>query len=167
MTNERYNFEPLDVRHDRAAFSCGVDVLDRYLRQQAGQEMRRRVAAVFVLHDREQGAIVGYYTLSATAILATELPSDVTKKLPRYPSLPAVLLGRLAVDIHYHGQGFGELLLLDALHRALAQDQVAAMAVVVDAKDDVARRFYERYGFRKFLNNEYRLFIPMATTMTL
>lgn len=163
MTNERYTFEPLGDQHNRAAFSCGVDALDRYLHHQAGQDLRRRVAATFVLHDVEQSAIVGFYTLSATAILATELPPEVTKRLPRYPSLPAVLLGRLAVAVRYHGQGFGEMLLLDALHRAYVYDEIAAMAVVVDAKDDAARRFYERYNFRRFLSEEYRLFLTMTT----
>ena len=163
MAHERYRFEPLGSHHDRAAFSCGVEALDRYLHQQAGQDMRRHIAAVFVLNDAEASAIVGYYTLSATAVLATGLPPDVTKRLPRYPELPAVLLGRLAIDIRYRGHRFGELLLIDALHRCRAVEQIAAMAVVVDAKDDAARTFYERYGFRRFVDDEYRLFLPMAT----
>ena len=168
MADERYHIEPLGSRHDRAAFACGVEALDRYLHQQAGQDMRRRLAAVFVLDDALENTIAGYYTLSATAILATGLPPDVTRKLPRYPHLPAVLLGRLAVDSRYRGRGFGEILLVDALRRALASSaEIAAMAVIVDAKDDDARRFYERYGFRRLLADEYRLFLPMATVAQL
>jgi GNAT superfamily N-acetyltransferase len=163
MTSDRYRVELLSTHHDREAFTCGVEALDRYLKQQAGQDMRRRLAAVFILYDAEQDAVVGYYTLSATGIIAAALPDDMTRRLPRYPTLPVILLGRLAVDQRYRGQGFGEVILGDAIRRCQAQSEVAAMAVVVDAKDGSARAFYERYGFRRLLDDEYRLFLPLAS----
>ncbi len=168
MPGDHYLFEPLGPHHNRAAFSCGVVALDRYFRQQASQDLQRNLAAVFVLRDTTSELVIGYYTLNATSLESTGLPPAVTTRLPRYPVLPAVLLGRLAVDERYQGQGFGELLLVDALRRSLAtSEQIAAMAVVVDAKDDAARGFYERYGFQRFLDDEYRLFIPMTTIANL
>lgn len=161
---DQFRIEPLGPSHDRGAFACGNEALDRYLHAQAGQDARRKVAAVFVLHDTEANLVAGYYTLSATSVDPTDLPAELVKKLPRYPVLPAVLLGRLAVDARYRGRRFGELLLLDALRRAEAHSaEVAAMAVVVDAIDDAARGFYERYGFVRFEDEPYRLFLPMAT----
>ena len=122
------------------------------------------MAAAFVLLDAEANSIAGYYTLSSGAVEPAALPPEVTRKLPRYPALPVVLLGRLAVDVRYQGQGLGGILLVDALRRALAHSAgVAAMAVIVDAVDEQARRFYEHYGFRRFADVEDRLFIPMGT----
>jgi predicted GNAT family N-acyltransferase len=122
------------------------------------------VAAPFVLRAADSSRIVGYYTLSAATIELQELPVAVARRLPRYPLLPAVLIGRLAVDRAFTGQGWGEILLVDALRRSLAQSrQIAAMAVVVDAKDAAARRFYERYGFQPLVEHQNRLFVPMKT----
>ena len=155
---------PLASEHDRAAFSCGVEALDRYLKQQARQDARNRVAAPFVLLDRASGQIMGYYTLSAFAVELTELPSALRKRLPRYPQVPAVLLGRLAVDQRFAGQGWGKALLIDALRRTLEHSrQIAAMAIVVDAKDDAARGFYEQFGFQRLVDHEQRLFLAMGT----
>lgn len=155
--------EPLGPEHDRTGFSCGVEPLDRYLKQPASQDVRSNVAAVFVLRPTDSPTIVGYYTLSASAVELTELDEGFRKRLPRYPVLPAVLLGRLAVDSRFHGQGWGKILLIDALRRAFAhRTQVAAMAVIVDAKDDAARGFYERYGFRRFADHPSRLSLPMG-----
>jgi GNAT superfamily N-acetyltransferase len=156
--------EPLGSDHDRAAFSCGVAALDRYLKRQASQDARNRVAAPFVLRAADSPRIIGYYTLSATTLELKELPAEVVRRLPRYPLLPAVLIGRLAVDREFAGQGWGKVLLVDALRRSLAQSaQIAAMAVVVDALDDAARGFYERYGFQELIEHQSRLFLPMKT----
>jgi GNAT superfamily N-acetyltransferase len=161
---DRFVVEPLASHHDRATFSCGVVALDDYLRRRAGQDARRRIASVFVLHDSVANRIVGYYTLSATAVLAESLPPDVTRRLPRYAELPAVLLGRLAVDTRYRDQGFGRRLLVDALRRAfVGSRQISALAVVVDAKDATVRSFYERYGFRPLRDDPRRLFRSMET----
>ena len=148
--------EPLGQDHDRAGFSCGNASLDRYLKDQAGQDLRRGCAMPFVLVQARGGAsILGYYTLSSYGIDVGELPADVVKKLPRYPLIPATLLGRLAVDRRYQGQGIGEFLLMDALRRAFAA------VVVVDANDASATKFYRRLGFVAFPSITGRLFLPM------
>lgn len=154
-----YLIEPLG-KHDRASFSCGIESLDRYLQQQAGQDARKRVAAPFVLIEKSSSIIAGYYTLSATSIKFAELPIEISKKLPKYPLVPATLLGRLAVDKNHRQKGLGERLLMDALYRSL-QSKIATIAVVVDAKDDDARSFYEHYDFICFPNFSHRLFLMM------
>lgn len=131
--------------------------------------MRRRVAAPFVLCEGESNAVLGYYTLSALSVDVGAWPEAVARRLPRYPVVPATLLGRLAVDRRLRGKGagehrLGEHLLMDALRRALgASREVASVAVVVDAKDDNAATFYRRYDFIPFADPANRLFLPMAT----
>jgi GNAT superfamily N-acetyltransferase len=156
-----YRYELLDVAiHDRNAFSSGVVELDRYLQQQARQDMRARVAAIYIQRMVNSPAILGYYTISNLAIEARDLPPELVRRLPRYPILPATLIGRLAVDQRHRGKGLGGLLLFDALKRGLHAG-IASMAMVVDAKDANAQRFYEHYGFRQLTSNENRLFLPM------
>ncbi|MDE3076280.1 MAG: GNAT family N-acetyltransferase [Chloroflexota bacterium] len=168
MAAERYRFEPLADDHRRADFSCGVGALDHYFREQAGQDLRRRLAVPYVLLDSETGTVAGYYTLSSASMLPHSLPEHLLRRLPRYSSFPVTLIGRLAVDLRYRDQSLGERLLLDALRHCLdASREVAAMAVVVDAKDDAARAFYERYGFERFADHEYRLFLRMTTVAQL
>jgi predicted GNAT family N-acyltransferase len=142
--------------------------LDRYLQQQARQDAEKRVAAPFVLVEPPATKVLGYYTLSASVITADALPVELAKKLPRYPQLPVSLLGRLAVDQTQKGKGLGEFLLMDALHRCLdAAAEIAAMAVIVDAKDDGAAAFYARYGFLPLQQQPSRLFLPMKTVADL
>src|SRR5262245_20088290 len=173
MPSERgaqlWRIEPLGPHHDRVDFSCGADSLDRYLREQASQDARRSAAAPFALVSAtEPNTVVGYYTLSSHSIDLGELPAHVAKKLPRYPLVPATLLGRLAVDRRYKGQGLGERLLMDALGRALTQSaQITAVAVTVDAIDDPAARFYPRFGFIPFPDRPDRLFLMMKTIAAL
>lgn len=158
-----FQIEPLSDHHDRAAFSCGVEPLDFYLHKLAGQNLKKRVAAVFVATSNSK-TIAGFYTLSAHTLNLHELPTDVAKKLPRYPHVPATLLGRLAVDRSFRGQHLGELLLIDALKRALrGAKHVASAAVVVDAKDDLACAFYKRYDFAPLPSQPNRLFYLMNT----
>lgn len=152
--------EALGPQHDRSSFVSGAEALDRYLRSQAGQDARKNMAAPFVL-VLPDGTIGGYYTLSATGVKLTEFPADITRKLPRYPLVPATLLGRLAVDQNYQGRGYGRFLLADALLRAV-RSEIASFAVVVDAKDEPARRFYERESFLPFPDQPMKLFRPMA-----
>ena len=161
--------EPLGRHHDRAAFSCGKEALDRYIKDQAGQDARRRVAAPFVLVEASGArSVLGYYTLSAFAIDLGDLPREVASKLPHYPSVPATLLGRLALDRRLRGQGLGELLLMDALTRSLAQSaEIAAAAVVVDAIDEDAWRFYSHFDFSPFPERRDRLFLPMKAVAAL
>jgi len=154
--------EPLGRQHDRTAFRCGAEPLERYLRQQARQDADKHVAAPFVAVQPPDPRVLGYYTLSASVPTLADLPDDWARKLPRYPQLPVTLLGRLAVDRSTKGHGLGEHLLLDALHRSLAHaEQIAAMAVVVDAKDENAASFYRHYGFVPLQTQPSRLFIAM------
>jgi GNAT superfamily N-acetyltransferase len=163
VSTPEYQFEPLGKQHNRAAFSCGDEALDRYLRQQTRQDMTKNVAQVFVLVHRPTEQLAGFYTLSAFSVQAAELPEDVARQLPRYPLIPATMLGRLAVDQQFRGQGIGGVLLLNALRRAReASRSVASVAVIVDAKNDQARSFYEHYDFQRFISDEYRLFLPMG-----
>ena len=143
---------------------CGVEPLDRYLCQQANQDKKRYVSATFILTEVDSIAVVlGYYTLSATSVELRNIPENLQKKLPKYPILPATLLGRLAVDCKFQRKGLGELLLMDALKRSLnLSHSVASMAVVVDAKDAAAINFYKNYGFMLFSESANRLFLPMS-----
>lgn len=127
---------------------------------QAGQDARKNIAAPFVL-VLPNGTIAGYYTLSATAVDIGEWPAQTIRKLPRYPLIPATLLGRLAVDRRYRGQGHGRYLLADALSRCV-RSEIASFAVVVDAKGEDARRFYQRESFLPFPDQPMKLFRPMA-----
>lgn len=163
MVGPQYIVEPLGRHHDRTAFSCNEEPLDRYLKQQARQDVERSLAAVFMLVDTRTDRIAGYYSLSALSVEVADLPPDVARKLPRYP-IPVTLIGRLAIDTNYQGQRLGKALLFDALKRAYDQrTQIGAMAVVVDAKHEQARAFYEHYEFHQFSENAYRLLLTMKT----
>ena len=156
------HFEPLGPGHDRAAFSSGVEALDNYLRKQAGQDVKKRVAAAFVLTP-DSKTVAGYYTLSQYSVELDAVPDALAAKLPKYPFVPATLIGRLAVSNAFRGQRLGELLLMDALNRCLSgSKQVASAAVIVEAKDDSARAFYKKYGFMELPKTPRRLFLPMA-----
>lgn len=163
-----YRIETLGKDHDRADFDCGVPELDAYLRRQAGQDAKRFVAAPYVLCEQGKPRVIGYYTLSTLSIDLDELPQTLAAQLPRYPVIPAILIGRLALDCSFHGQGLGEHLLLDALHRCARQARVvAAAAVVVDAMHAKAAQFYCHYGFTSFPDSPRRLFIPMQAIIKL
>lgn len=162
MSVPRFRIGLLDAaRHDRTGFASGTAPLDRYLREQAAQDVRRRVAACFVaLTDAQR--IAGYYTLASASVLLSDLPSDLGKKLPRYPAIPAIRMGRLAIDQHFKGLGLGAALLADALARA-ARSEIAAYALIVDAKDDTAAAFYRHHGFIALPSDPLTLFLPLAT----
>jgi GNAT superfamily N-acetyltransferase len=152
--------EVLGVHHDRSLFSSGVEPLDRYFRVQVRQDAKKKLTAPFVL-ILPDGEIGGYYTLSSTAVKLPELPEDLVRKLPRYPLIPATLLGRLAVGQRHQGKGYGRFLLADALYRAV-RSEIASFAVIVDAKDENAKRFYVRESFLPFPDQPTKLFRPMA-----
>jgi len=157
-----YRIETLATQHDRSGFTCGSEPLDTYLGTQAGQDARKRVAATFVLCEGKDNTVLGFYTLSAISVDIGSWPEEVAKKLPRYPVVPATLLGRLAIDRQVQGRGAGEHLLMDALRRSWqASRQVASVAVVVDAKDSQAVGFYTHYDFTPFVDLPTRLFLPM------
>lgn len=159
-----YSIEPLGRAHDRSGFRCGSEALDRYLRQQARQDAEKHVAAPFVVIEPPGAAVLGYYTLSASVVGVEDISAELARKLPRYPQLPVTLIGRLAVDEQHKGLGLGAFLLMDALNRSLAHSaQIAAMAVVVDAKDDAAEAFYRRFDFQPLQTTPRRLYLPMQT----
>jgi GNAT superfamily N-acetyltransferase len=149
-------------KHNRKLFFCGNDSLNNYIRKQASQDLKKKVATVFVLIDSPKVDIIAYYTLSAYTIDITNLDPAFAKGIPRYPLLPATLLGRLAVDSTYQGKGIGELVLIDALKRVLnVTSQVASLAVIVDAIDENALSFYQKYGFRQFQQYPLKLYLPI------
>jgi GNAT superfamily N-acetyltransferase len=153
--------EPL-AGQDRSAFASGALPLDRYLRDQASQDMRRLVASCFVAVESATNTIAGYYTLAAASVRAGDLPEEIVRRLPRYPLLPAALVGRLAVDQRFQRRGVGSALLADAALRALRGD-VKAFALIVEAKDADAVRFYRHNGFQPFAGRAEALFLPLAT----
>ena len=161
MSDAPFRVAPLDVTHDRAAFNSCSEPLNRYLHEQVSQDIRRRVAACFVALADEQ-RIAGYYTLASASLLLVDLPASIGKKLPRYPTVPAVRMGRLAVDQAFKGQGLGGALLADALDRA-ARSEIAAYALMVDAKDESAADFYRHHGFIALPESSRTLFLPLAT----
>ena len=121
---------------DRGEFSCGAPALDTYMQKQAGQDMRRGFATVVVARENSRpDVVVGFYTLCATSILLTDLPEDIIRKMPRYPTVPAIRLGRLAVSTAHQGQHIGSLLVLDALRRT-CNNEMAWAAFIVDAKNE-------------------------------
>jgi GNAT superfamily N-acetyltransferase len=153
--------EPLS-EHDRSGFSCGSDALDRYFKLQVTQDVRRRVTHCFVAVETETEIVAGYYTLAAASIPTPDLPVAVAKKLPRYPAVPAIRVGRLAVDLRFRGQGLGGALLADAAMKGLSAE-AAAFAVLVDAKDEEAVSFYEHHGFQKLVSHPRSMFLALAT----
>ena len=161
MSGAPFLLAPLDVAHERAGFNSNSEPLNRYLREHVTQDIRRRVAACFVaLADGQR--IAGYYTLASASLLLADLPASTSKKLPRYPTVPTVRMGRLAVDQAFKGQGLGGALLADALDRA-ARSEIAAFAMMVDAKDEVAAAFYRHHGFIALPDSPLTLFLPLAT----
>lgn len=164
MSGGQFQLAPLDASHDRAAFNSGSVALDRYLREQVTQDARRRMAACFVALASDGQRIAGFYTLASASVLLADLPSATAKKLPRYPTVPAVRMGRLAVDETFKGQGLGGALLADALDRC-ASSEIAAYALIVDAKDETAAAFYRHHGFIELPDLPLTLFLPLATAV--
>ncbi|HKE07196.1 MAG TPA: GNAT family N-acetyltransferase [Candidatus Acidoferrum sp.] len=160
---DNFRIEPLGKKHGRAAFFCGKDSLDQYLKNQAGQAAGKNLAAVFVLTP-DGRKVAGYYTLSSYAVKLDEIPEEIATKLTRMQEVPATLLGRLARSVEFRGHGIGEILLVDALRKAFQNNaHVASWAVIVDAKDEEATDFYKRYGFISFPSRPNRLFLPMTS----
>ena len=158
----QFKFEILDPAiHRREDFSCESPELTGFLRTRARKEAKARASACFVIVPAaDPGQIAGYYTLSATTVEMEKLPAELVKKLPRYPRLPATLLGRLARAFTFKGQGIGDLLMVDALKRAYENSSViGSVAVVVDPKDDHAAKFYSTFGFQPL--GEQKMFLPM------
>lgn len=161
------NIVRLEKKYDKSTFDCGYILLDRYIKTQARQDVDRDLSACFVLIDNAD-IIRGYYTLSANSIKRNNFPENLSKKLPpSYEDLPTVLLGRLAIDKSLQGQGYGEIMLIDALKRCYyISESLGTIAIVVDPIDEKAQRFYNRYGFIQ-LPDSGKMFLPMKTIQTL
>lgn len=157
----RFLIEPLSSEHDRTGFQSGVEPLDRYFREQASQDVRRRVTACYAALDSEAPRVAGYYTLAAGSVPLADVPEALAKRLPRYNAVPVARLGRLAVDSRYRGQRLGAALLWDALRRAM-RSEVAIFALAVDAKDAQAAAFYRHFGFIAFGSLPNRLILALT-----
>ncbi len=159
--------ELLGKKHNRDEFNCGKELLNNYLKTQAAQDIKRKLSACFVLSENETN-IQGFYTLSNNSIPLSSFPEQIQKKLPKsYTSIPTTLLGRLAIDKKYQGQGIGKILLIDALKRSyeLARE-IGSFAVVVDPIDQEAEKFYKKYDFIKLPDSE-KMFIATKTLQEL
>jgi GNAT superfamily N-acetyltransferase len=168
--SRRVRFEPLEKHHDRAAFSCVKHPsLDVFLKTQALQQAKKMYSATYVLVAEESpDTIIGYYSLSSTSVLLDRTPASLASRLPRFPDIPATLLARLAVDHQFQGQGYGSQLLIDALLGSyIGGKRIGSAAVIVDAIDDDAKRFYEKYGFVPFEDEPYQLYLPMQAVEAL
>jgi ribosomal protein S18 acetylase RimI-like enzyme len=157
----QFRIEVLGSQHEREKFSCGVEALDRYFLERVTQDVRRRATVCYVALEIDTGRVAGYYTLAAGGVPLTDMPEDIIKRLPRYPSVPVAKLGRLAIDLDFQGQRLGGALLWDAVTRAL-RSEVAVFALVVDAKDDHAKAFYRHLGFTTLGSLPQQLFLPLA-----
>lgn len=151
--------ELLSKNHNREGFDCGKELLNNYLKTQAGQDIKRKLSACFVLLEKETNDIQGYYTLSNNSIPLSSFPEQIQNKLPKsYTSIPTTLLGRLAIDTKYQGKGIGKVLLIDALKRSYEISQeIGSFAVVVDPIDEEAEKFYTKYDFIKLPDSEKML----------
>jgi GNAT superfamily N-acetyltransferase len=161
VADTRFTIEPLTLAHRRAAFSCGEPALDAFIRQYARQQQARGLNRTYVALAVDVGDIAGYYSINASSVLTAELPADL--RLPRYP-VPALRIGRLAVDTRFQGQGLGQLLLRHSFKLALEMAQrVGIFAVVVDAKHARAAAFYKKLGFAPFASRPLSLYLALGT----
>ncbi len=160
MTGQ-FRIEALSSRHHRKYFFCGDDILDQYFAERVTQDVRRRVTACYVALEPETDCVAGYYTLSAADIPLTDIPKDMIKRLPRYPTVPVARLGRLAVDRSFQGRRLGGALLWDALMR-VARSEIAVFSLIVDAKNDQAEAFYRHHGFVTFGSIPGQLILPLT-----
>ncbi|WP_428356503.1 GNAT family N-acetyltransferase [Methyloprofundus sp.] len=153
-------FELLNTKqHNRQQFDCGVNVLNIYLQRFANQDQKRNLTRIYVL--AEETRIIGYYSISAHSVLTNELPDG--KRLAHYPYAPFLLLGRLAIDNDFKGQGFGDALLFHAFKTTLDMaEKIGILGMVVDAKDETATRFYEKFGFKRLIASPNRLVLPLS-----
>ncbi len=160
---DEWRIERWDRSHERGEFCCGKASLDDFLRSFVSQYEKRKLGRTYVAVRPGEKQVLGYYTLAAGSVSFQNLPSGAAKKLPRHP-VPVVLLARLAVDQTTRGRGLGKELLTDALKRCLELSESLGMhAVEVDAIDEGAKAFYQKYGFVPLLDNDLHLYLPLAT----
>ena len=151
----------LENIHNRKYFNCEEETLNEYIRTQVSQDIRKKLATCFVAIDEEQN-VIGYYTLTSESLGRESIPDKYLKQIPKNYNAPVILLGRLARDITTKGRGLGEYLLMDALFRSykLSNESIGAMAVVVDPINEIAVKFYKKYGFEQLPDSE-KMFLPM------
>ncbi len=154
----------LSRNHDRAGFDCGVPELNSFLKATARQHSDKGISRTFVLSEQERPTVIfGYFTLTLCEVRTEHLPAAYAKKYPQH-GLPAVRLARLAVSRKYQGKGYGGLLLAEAVHRTvLIAEQAGLVGLFVDAKEERAHKFYERYGFVSLPGHVLQLFLPLET----
>lgn len=162
----RFVIEPLAKAHDRSGFACGNARIDAYFRTAVSQDVKRQYATCFVARALATGRVAGFYTLSSNSVPLTEVPEALARKLPRYPTVPAVLIGWLARHGDFAGVGLGEALLFDAI-RTVATAPIGAHAIFADAIDDRAAAFYAAFGFTPLLERPWTLYLPIATGLAL
>ena len=160
--------EPFDRnKHERGQFSCGQQMLDRFIRELVTQYEKRQLGRTFVLVRPDSPTVLGYYTLAASSLAFEVVPKSLVKHLPKHP-IPTILLARLAVDQSLQGRGLGADLLMNALERAAAlSTSIGIHFVEVDAIDEKARQFYERYGFTPLIDQPLHLVMAMGTVLGL
>ena len=154
--------EALSAAHERKDFDCGIEQLNRYIAQQAAQDVRRNISKCYVAIDAQTRAMAGFYTLAAAGAALQDIPEDIARKLPRYPTVPVVRMGRLAVRRAYQGRKLGAALIIDAVARCI-RSEIGAFALLVDAKDDKAAAFYRYHGFLTFDAAPGTLLLPFKT----
>lgn len=162
----RFAIEVLAKSHQRKTFSCGNDRIDRYFHETVTQDIKRRYATCFVARDLQSERIAGFYTLSSSNVPLTAVPEPLAGRLPRYPTVPAVLIGWLGRDQSYAGLGLGEALLFDAI-KTVAEAPIGAHAIFADAIDDRAAAFYAAFGFTPLTDRSNTLYLPVATAQSL
>jgi len=158
-------FERLDSKkHDRKSFDCGVEALNLYLQKVANQDQKRSLTKVYVLADAKR--IIGYYTISAHSVTRDNLPDTI--KLASYKDVPFLLLGRLAVDKEFQGQGYGDALIFHAFKTTLsAAEKIGILGMIVDAKDEKMASYYEGFGFKRLTETKNRLMLPLSVMQNL
>jgi ribosomal protein S18 acetylase RimI-like enzyme len=161
-----FHIEQLSSSHERSSFRCGNDRIDQYFRQAVTQDIKRRYATCFVAIEKSSGRVAGFYTLSANDVPLTDVPSELAKKLPRYPSVPATLTGWMGRHVDFRGSGLGEALLFDAI-KTVATAPIGSHALFVNAIDEKAAAFYKTYGFVSLADKPNTMYIPVLTALKL
>jgi ribosomal protein S18 acetylase RimI-like enzyme len=162
----RFAIEPLAKAHDRSDFTCGNDRIDDYFRETVSQDVKRKYATCFVARELATNRVAGFYTLSSSNVPLNQVPSALATQLPRYPTVPAVLIGWLGRHSDFGGLGLGEALLFDAI-KTVEMALIGAHAIFADAIDDKAASFYEAFGFAPLVTRPQTLYLPMATALSL
>ena len=160
----RFLIEKLNKNHHKSNFDCDNELLNNYIQKQAKQDVNRDLSVCYVLNEIDAKIVLGYYTLSANSTDRNDFPPELVQKMPlSYANFPTILLGRLAVEKAVKGQGFGAVLLLDALKTCVdISERLGTLAVIVEPIDENAISFYKKYGFISIPSNN-KMFIPIKT----